>query len=68
MPTYSERARQRVFRLPPPTARTAIRQTLRGVPKAIAACFYQLLSGHAMTAVLLKREAGADGFGPVLVV
>ena len=42
---------------------------LQTKPKAIAGRFYQLLSGHAMTAPFLKgRRVGVDRVGPVPAV
>lgn len=48
----------RVFRAPDAGARPGIRQQPRADPKAVTARFYQILSGHAMTAVFVKEKWG----------
>ena len=51
-----EESREGTFRPPIPTARPGIRPYLRGEYKAVMARYYQLLSGHAITAPLLKER------------
>ena len=54
-----EESGEGTFRPPIPTARPGIRPYLRGEYKAVMARYYQLLSGHAMTAPFFK--VGQDG-------
>lgn len=49
---------RRVFRLPAPSPRPGVRPQFRGVPKRIAARYFQLLSGHAVVAPFLKEKWG----------
>src|SRR5436853_7655645 len=57
--TNGRRTGTKAFRLPSEThSRPRIRDQLKGVPKGVTARYYQLLSGHALTAVRLKDKWG----------
>ena len=49
---------RRAFCLPTATSRPGIRPALRRATKSVAAKFFQLLSGHAMTAPFLEERWG----------
>ena len=49
------------FKAPAEGARPRIREGLRAAPKGLAARFYQLASGHAMTAPFLKDRSTSGG-------
>ena len=51
-------AGRRSFRLPTATSRPGIRPQVGIAPKGVAARFFQLLSGHAVTAPFLEERWG----------
>ena len=51
-------AGKRVFRIPTANAKPSIRPALRKVTKGVASRFFQLLSGHSMSAPFLKDRWG----------